>query len=171
MVVYKWRASSGLQTVTDQDNGSCDEESADLSALAEMMAFGGNRPRSGDLRKIGQQLLCPGQRADLGHLARIGFCVNPLKLSRFRSGNSAPVSRRKLFASRPPLIPIRRWIRHTASSMPACSKTPRQARTYYFFLSAPLDLFSRSRLSDRRILLGCIIRPPDDEELERNPKE
>jgi len=39
--------------------------------------------------KISQQFLSPGQGADSGHLARIGFCVNPLKLSRLRSGNSA----------------------------------------------------------------------------------
>ena len=32
-------------------------------------------------------------------------------------------------------------------------------------------IFAERYLSDRHILHGCIIRPPDDEELERNPKE
>jgi len=116
------------------------------------MASGGNRPRNRDLRKISQQFLSPGQGADLGHLARIGFCVNPLKLSRFRSGNSASRFPQEIICEQTAAHP------DTAMDTPYCFCTSR-------------FIFEERRLSDRRILLGCIIRPPDDEELERNPKE
>jgi hypothetical protein len=81
MVIYKWRESGEFTDVTDQDYVELRRrECADLSALAEMMAFGGNRPRKGDLRKISQQFPQPRAGSGLGTLGAHRLLREPVKV-------------------------------------------------------------------------------------------
>src|SRR5207302_874111 len=54
-----------------------------------------------------------------------------------------PVSRPSASRNSPPLIPIRRWMRHTASSMPVSSSASRHASTCWYTLSTSVP--SRSK--------------------------
>jgi hypothetical protein len=90
VVIYKWRESAGLQTVTDQDKGAVTKRGCRLIGTRRNDGVWWQSPTERRSSKDKPaQFLSPGEGADSGHLARIGFCVNPLKLSRLRSGNSA----------------------------------------------------------------------------------
>src|SRR5207253_8943607 len=56
-----------------------------------------------------------------------------------------PVSRNSALTNSPPLIPIRRWIRQTESSIPALPSTSCQASTCWYTLSTSVP--SRSKRS------------------------
>ena len=59
------------------------------------------------------------------------------------SVTSRPISRSNAFTNRPPLMPIRRWMRHTASWISLASSASRQARTCWYTLSTRVP--SRSK--------------------------
>src|SRR3989442_8903882 len=61
-----------------------------------------------------------------------------------------PVPRASRWRNSPPLMPIRRWMRHTESSMPPCSSASRQARTCWYTLSTSVPSRSNRNASPRR---------------------
>ena len=66
-------------------------------------------------------------------------------MSRICSGESEPrVSRNSALTNKPPLMPIRRWIFHTDSSMPNSASASCQARTCWYTLSIRVPSRSNS---------------------------
>ena len=78
-------------------------------------------PSSGEVL---EQLAGAGQRPHLSPAAPYASACAQVELAALLGRDLPPISRSRALTSSPPLIPIRRWIRHTDSSMPARSTPP-----------------------------------------------
>jgi hypothetical protein len=107
---------------------------------------GRNRPTDAEVVECGQQLSRTRQGTDLMDDLAVMASVTLLQ-RRDLLGRDLPVDLAASARTKsPPLIPIRRWIRHTARSIPSSASAPRQAMTCWYTLS--ISVPSRSKMND-----------------------
>ena len=94
-------------------------EQLERRARGLAIAAGRDRPRNAGRGQVRQELARARQGADLGaERSAYASACRRWSSPACWSVTSRPVSRRRAFANRPPLIPTLRWILHTERSIP-----------------------------------------------------
>ena len=105
-------------------------EELDPPARVPLGAAGRDRPRDAEIGERREQLARARQRPDAVVVTKEGFAVEPWERRPASRGRVAcRVSRTSALTNSPPLIPIRRWIFHTARLIPTSLSDSRHAIT------------------------------------------
>ena len=103
-----------------------------------------------ELAQRREQLDRAGERPPLRQQLPEDLAVPPLeRLGLARPRAARPISRATARANRPPLIPMRRWIRQPSTGSPASSRASCHAKTCAYTVSTP-SVPSRSKMSAAR---------------------
>ena len=92
---------------------------------------------------VASSSVAPGSGRTESAWARYSSLCQICSMARSSPDSVRPVSRSSADTNRPPLIPIRRWIRHTDRSMDSRASAVRQAITCWYTLS--ISVPSRSK--------------------------